>query len=413
MTKIKSSGKGMISILIGLAILIVGIGGCRWMIATRPEAQKRVREKQIPIVDVLTLKPSDVRVKIEAMGTVIPAVKGDLQPEVNGAILWTHPEFYPGAVVTAGTPLVKIDMRDYAHVLDAKKAAYAIALADLEIEKGQQDIARQEWKLIGADQQSEMDEQLALRYPQLAQREASKDAARAEAERAQLNVEKTTIRAPFDATILSTHADVGDRASVGSVVAVLAGSDEYWIRATLKSSDLQWLYDSGAENVDCEAEVTMAGGEQWPARFLSVLPAVQESGRMAQVLFSVADPLQLQNAQSDIPLLLGSYVHTVVCGRTIENVLEIPRDSLREGGYLWVLAKEHVLAFVPVDILWETESSVYAANTFDGPLQLIVSGIGTPVEGMTLMTETEAREKRAKDARTGEAPTDESKGEPR
>lgn len=386
--------KRTLSTFIALLILALGIGGCKWMILTKPQAAKRPREKQIPIVDVIPLEPGNITVELEAMGTVQPAVEANVQPEVSGTVVWTHPDFYPGAVVPSGTPLIKIDVRDYEYTLNAKKAAYQSALADLQIEMGQQDIAREEWTLLGETQQQEMDQMLALRQPQLAQKKAAADAARAELTRAELNVERATIRAPFDASILSTHADIGDRAAAGSVVAVLAGSETYWVRATLKTGDLQWLYNPEDHDVECEASVFMADQKKWPACFVSVLPDVQADGRMAQILLAVKDPRGSKNGNEAVPLLIGSYVHVRLQGRTIDNVIEISRDALRDGRQIWVLTDQNKLQIAPVEILWETEDSVFVQDDFPDEARLIVSGIGTPVDGMSLMSEEEAKQQR-------------------
>ena len=106
---------------------------------------------------------------------------------------------------------------------------------------------------------------------------------------------------------------------------------------------------------------------------------------MAQVLVTVPDPLLLaQGGDGESELLLDSYVRVLVQGKTIDDVIQIPRTAYREGVSVWVLTAENRLHIRPVNVLWTGEDEVVVANDFEPGERLIVSNLGAPVEGMAL-----------------------------
>ena len=100
-----------------------------------------------------------------------------------------------------GQLLARIDPNDYHAALIDAQANMASARAALETEVAQGKVAEQEWKQITDTSPTE----LSLRKPQLAQEIARVKSAQASVLRAERNLQRTEIRAPYDAMINSRN----------------------------------------------------------------------------------------------------------------------------------------------------------------------------------------------------------------
>src|SRR5690606_30117842 len=111
-----------------------------------------------------------------------------------------------------------------------RKSDLQTARADLSMEMGRQDVAQKDFELIG-DELSPENKELVLRGPQLESAKADIAAAEAAVNQAELNLQRATIRAPFDAHIISRNANIGSQLAPGDALGRLVGIDEYWLVA--------------------------------------------------------------------------------------------------------------------------------------------------------------------------------------
>jgi RND family efflux transporter MFP subunit len=379
--------------LLGVLILAVGVAISVWMFRTRPRSQQVERPRMAPLVDVVDLLPAkSVRVVVEALGTVVAADEALMQAEVSGRIDWVNDDLVEGGVVTNGEELVRIDRRDYELSVRQRQSDVDAAAGALRIEQGRQDIAAREWALLkgGADA-SELDEDLALRRPQMRTAEAMLRAAEAALRMAQIELERATLRAPFDAVIAEAPADIGDQATPGALLARLVGTSTFRVKVSLRSDQLAWLAVGAASGREGSvARVVTAGGVIREGRLRSLMPELESNGRMAQVLIDVVDPLARESGGDARQLLLGDFVTVQIDGRMSEPVVRVPRTALRDGSSLWLLDGSGRLRIVKADVVWDTADEVFLGNAFDPGTRLVLSGIGAPVEGMELAVEREA-----------------------
>ena len=75
-------------------------------------------------------------------------------------------------------------------------------MENLEIEKGRQEVARRYYEQSGREMLEEQ-RYLVFWIPQLRTAESEVEAARASVQQAELDLQRTTIRAPFDAQVLA------------------------------------------------------------------------------------------------------------------------------------------------------------------------------------------------------------------
>jgi RND family efflux transporter MFP subunit len=321
---------------------------------------------------------------------VVPAREVDLNARVGGEVVWTHPELIEGGIVKKGQILVKLDPEDYELALTGKKANLESAIYDLKAEQGQQEIARSEWELLGLeDKASDLDRELALRQPQLAAKQAHLKAAEAEVRQAELALERTNIKAPFDAVVQSVEIDVGAQVTVQSTIAHLVGSDFFHIQALVPLDRLKWIIlPDGPFSQPSPASVNTGTGRVRKGRVLKLMGDLEPDGRLARLLIEVVDPMDLKNRNGErSPMLLGDYVSVLIKGRTVENVFLVKRKYLKDGGYILTVDNEDHLRVQDIEVVWRGEDEVFAKGISPGT-RMVVSDLPAPVEGMKVRVKT-------------------------
>jgi RND family efflux transporter MFP subunit len=367
-------------------LLAISLGVARYMMTHKPRPQRKKPAAVLPVVQVKELLSTTEQVNIPAQGTVGPALHVDLKTRVAGEIIWTSPEFVEGGIVKKGQALIKIDPIEYELALVGKKALLQSATLDLKTEQGRQEIARSEWEILGLEERAtEMDRELALRQPQLAAFEAKLEAAKAELKQAELNIERTVIRAPFNAVIRSTSVEIGAQASVQSAIAGLAGTDTFHVEALVPLDRLPWIHiPDGKTDSGSLALVTTGGSRALEGRIFKLLTDLQPNGRLARLLIEVDDPLDLKKTNGDRrPLLLGDFISVKIKGRTIRDVYAISRAHMKDGGRVFTVDNENRLRMVDVEIVWSGADQLFVRGLKPGT-KLIVSDLSAPVEGMKL-----------------------------
>lgn len=376
----------ILKIVLPLAILCLGVFGSAYLKRSGPKPQRKPPQKIISLVQVMPLEKTDETVSVRAMGTVVPAREIILEPQVSGKIVWRHPDFEPGGFLTAGNEVIRIDPTDYELDLARKKSQVANAAYALKMEMGHQAVAKREWQLLKGNK-STRDADLALRKPHLEKARADLEAAKAELKQAELNLERTHISAPFNALVQERYVDMGSQVSAGEKLADLVGTDEYWIQASVPVDRLWWIQIPRTAQED-GAKVAIQYGTRDKTRegmVVKLLGDLEAEGRMARVLISVQDPLDLSNPEANRPpLLIGEYVQVGIQGRELFDVFRIPRSALRDGDRIWVATPDNSLSIRKVEPVWRDANTVLLQDGLKTGDRLILSDIAAPVEGMPL-----------------------------
>ena len=186
--------------LIFLGILAIGFLITAFMMINRITPEKAPVEEHITPVTVLALEHGTRQVKITGHGTVTPAREVRLQPEVSGRVTEMSRMLIPGGVLPEGAMLVRIDQSDYRARYEAGKEQVSRAALNLKQEQARQAVAREEWELLGKSiPEDEANQELALRIPQIESAKAALTAAESALAKAKLDLERCTVKSPFNA----------------------------------------------------------------------------------------------------------------------------------------------------------------------------------------------------------------------
>ena len=334
----------------------------------------------------------DDRAVITGYGTIEPHRLLALQPQVGGEVRSIAPELIPGGMISDGDTLLQIDTLDFELALEQRKADIANAEVNLQLAEASSLVAQREWELIGDSIEStDIGEQLARKEPQKREAEAMLAAARGKLKLAQLDLDRTTIRAPFNALVLDDSIELGQIVAPRTTIATLVGTDEFEVIASIPLAKVSMIQiDPEDPSRNSRATVSLELGEgrtlTREARVARLAGEVERSGRLAKVIIEILDPLNLEGVPERGQLFLGSYVRVDIEGPAITGVLELPRSVLQENDTVWVMDDSGRLAIRPYDVVLGRTNTVLVKAELEPGDQIITSPLGIAISGMPLET---------------------------
>jgi RND family efflux transporter MFP subunit len=380
------------TLLVCVAILLAAAVAITVIYSTEPAAERSSARKQTAmLVEVAAAEYGSFRPTITAMGAVRPEREIMLSPRVGGEIVALSASFTPGGFVEQGEVLLQIDPADYETALLQRRSELRQASADLDLELGRQELARQDYEDLKGTISSEY-ETLVLREPQLNTARARVEAAQAAVRRAELDLERTRIRAPFAAHILSREANVGSQVSPGESLGRLVGIESYWVEAAVPVAQLRWI-EFPTESGSPGAVARVRNRAAWPknvfreARVHQLIGALEQQTRLARVLVTVADPLAHEpGSAGQPPLMVGSYVEVRIEGKPIENVIRMNRDFLRQNDTVWV-NEGGVLRIRQAEVVFSDERFVYIGSGLEKSDLVVTTNLSSVFDGAELRLE--------------------------
>jgi RND family efflux transporter MFP subunit len=370
---------------LSIVVLACGLALAAYYMKTGPEAKPRKREPSPPLVEVQQVNSGNHRLIVSGMGSVLAEKEINLTAGVGGEILTMSDKMVPGGFFTKDELLLTIDPADYRLAIMRLKSEVAKARYNLELEMGNQRVARQEFDIL--DQKvTETEKKLMLREPQLEIQKATLAGARATLAQAELDVTRTQVKAPFNGVVLSRSVNLGARVSEATVLARLVGTDEFWLKLAIPTSQLHWITFPSGDKEGSEVRIFLqektTHGAFRTGRVIRLAPDIEEQGRMAAVYVAVKDPLSRMPENRTKPqLLLGSFVRAEITGTELAGVVPIKRNHLREGNSIWLLNDDQTLEIRQVDIVAKTSERIFIGSGIADGEKLIVSDLTAPVAG--------------------------------
>lgn len=385
----KRSGVPWVRVVVsvGACVLLITAAGVGVYViqSTEPEAESETAtRKTAALVETIEATGGTFRPSLSALGIVEPAREITLSPRVGGQIVSVEDGFLPGGLVEAGQPLLAIDPVDFERTLTMRISDMEQAAADLAIEEGRREAARLEFELLGETVPPE-NRDLVLREPQIKTARARLLAAEAAVEQARIDLERATIRAPFDAQILSRSANIGSQVSPGDELAELVGVEEYWVMASLPLRNLRWVRfpvgDEEGSLVRLRHTTAWQPDVMREGRVSGLIGTVDEESRLASVLVIVKDPLAREIDAP--PLIIGTIVQLQIEGYPLEDVVRLPRGYLRQNSTVWVMVDDE-LDIREVEVEFSDSEYAYIRSGLEPGEAVVTTSLATVTQGLGL-----------------------------
>jgi RND family efflux transporter MFP subunit len=375
--------KNRAKIFLPILALLTGLGVVGGLIVTRPKLERTEVAARAPLVRVIQAQYSELVLTVKSQGTVRPRIESSLVAQVDGRIDWVSPAFADGGFFKKNQDLVRIEDRDFLLAVSQAEAQVAQAIVQSQREQAEADLAQEEWADLGDGAPSA----LALRVPQLAEARARVQAAEATLEKANLDLERTRIRASFDGRIQSTLVDLGQYVGRGVSLARVYSTDAAEVRLPVAKDQLGYLDLGTCLNLQ-EASGGAIGDTSysWPGRIVRTGSEFDAKTRMLPLFARVDDPLGKARDTAGAPLPIGMFVDAEIEGKRLGKALLIPREALRPGNQVLVVDADSRLRFRDVQLFRvDRDVAVLTSGLSDGEL-VCTSNVDTAIDGMKVRT---------------------------
>ncbi|MEO1527184.1 MAG: HlyD family efflux transporter periplasmic adaptor subunit [Planctomycetota bacterium] len=360
----------------------------------KPERKKPPVRKSVP-VEVVQAVPHTGKLDISAYGVVIPFREVEISTRVGGEVVFKSESLSPGHTVDEGDLLLQIEDSDYK--LEVSRLEQQLAVADVELERLKVDVLNAERLLkinrrvvslrqreldrldqlqrqqatsaaesdaaqlafLTASQDVTTQENLIRSFETQAKAlERTKDLAKLQLQRANLDLQRTRIVAPFSGVVIANHVEQNAVVAPGTRLATLEDTASVEVRCNLRSDDIPFLRTAGTplENAyDLPAvPVTVEydrGGQTYA--WNGVLSrqdglGLDQATRTLPVRIHVDNPTQkiigeVGDSSDDgdsLALVRGMFVKVVLHCEPTRMLAKIPETVLRPGKQVWLMRDE-------------------------------------------------------------------------
>lgn len=341
------------------------------------------------LVETIEAQPQTIQYRIATYGTVQPRTETTMVAEVSGIVTQVSDTFAAGGFLSAGDVLLQIDPSDYQTALISAEANMASRQAKLSDEQARSDQARKDWKQLNSNREPNP---LVLRLPQLEEAKAAVRSAEADVIKARRDLERTTIRMPYDGLVKARSADLGQYVTPGTAVGDVFAIDVAEIRLSLTDEDLGYVdlpkistRQSRAQGPEVLLTANVGGHPvSWNGRIVRTEGVVDTNTRVVYSVAQVADPYGLLDMQREVPLKVGTFVSAQIIGKTVDNVVTVPRSILQPDNTLFVATSEGTLAVRQVNVTRSTPEMAYINYGLIPGDQIITTSIAAPIPGMAV-----------------------------
>ena len=377
-------------ILPGLIILAIGVSVTSAIIFFGPEPESQKIEILARTIRSIEAKTTNMKLYVESQGTVAARQVIDVVPQVAGEIVFVSPKFVAGGRFNKGEMIIKIDPRDYEVAVISAEAAVAERKQRVMQEDAEAALAAAEWEELGQGEASD----LTLRKPQREGALAALKSAEASLKKAKLDLERTEIRAPFNGILTEKVVDLGQFLNRGTKIGKYYSTEILEVRLPLTNRDIAQFDLAGLQTGEREYSVNLTGQfankeNTWNARVVRTEGIIDVNSRILYVVAELKGN-ELFSPTDGTPITIGQFVSAEIEGRSFENVIRLPRESLRQGNQVLIVDIENKLRTRMVDVL-ETNSDyiVIASGVEDGDV-VNLSQLGISVDGLLVETETQS-----------------------
>jgi len=381
-----------IKVFLTLLILTLAVVAAAGIIMTRPMPEPVAIAPNVVAIRGIQMEAENIPLTIYAQGVVEPLTASELITQVNGRVAWVSPNFNAGGFFKQGEPLVKLESEDYEARVGLAEAREVRALAEFEH-------ATFELKRMRALVKDQLVSQAmlenAVRQTRLT--EAALKEAQINLDLAERDLDRTELRAPFDAIVRSKAVDLGEFVSMGKPLAQLFAADGFEVRLPVLDTQLAYLNlpssieataplnSTNLPSVRLSAQYAGAAAS-WDAQLVRSESEIDRRSRMVTLVARVSGT---RSALSANPLPVGAFVNAEIEGITLENAFQLPRSALRQDNQVLVVDEESRLRFREVSIArYEQDRILIQSGLKEGDI-VNISPIQAVVDGMEVsVTET-------------------------
>ncbi len=369
-------------LLLPIVVIAAGLGIAVMLTLNPNEVANTPRERVPPAISVGYPQPLETPLIIHSQGTLEPAHRINLSPEVSGRVIEMSDHFQRGGAFQKGEILVKLDDEDAKLSVNRTRAQFEQAKISLEITQREfertTDLYQKKLVSLQAFEQAQLN---------LSRTQAQEMEARTAAQQAQLQLERTLIRAPFTGRVEQEFIDVGQFVNRGEKLAELLALSYYEVRLPIARDQLTYLdlpfSARGIIPLGERPKVSLIGefaGREW-IRHAELIRTEALIDQATRQVYGVARlPVELDHPETLLPL--GLFVRAEIEGSMPAGAYRLPRSSLANDNRILVVDADNRLWMKETEILRLEHDDVVVRGGIDETSLVATRGVRTIVDGM-------------------------------
>jgi RND family efflux transporter MFP subunit len=303
--------------------------------------------REVELATATITSPAQATAVLTANGYVVAQVKAAVASKGTGRLVFLGAE--EGDRVKKGTIIARLEDQDVRAALQQAEANLGVAKADYQ--DARLSFERQE-RLFASRLSSQADVDGA--QARFARVEAGIRAAEAAVLAAEVAVENTRIRAPFDGTVLTKDADVGEvvapfasSASSRAAVLTMADMNSLQVEADVSESNIIRV----RPGQPCEITLDAYPDKRYPGVVHKIVPTADRAKAtvLTKIAFRSRDERVLPEMSAKVMFLSEESAQT---DQANLPVLTVPLSSVteRDRQYLVLTVREETIVEVPVTV---------------------------------------------------------------
>jgi len=366
-----------------LGILGVGISTMVLLAATKEESKKRDIGHVVRQVEVSELNFGEHTLQVHGNGSIVSQNSLDLVSFVGGQVIYSKENLKSGLFVKRGDILLRIDDREALNRTHQARSGLINAIVSLipNLKDISNNSAHQKWNKYLEN--LDMD-----RTPDLPEINDAQERIRVSmhnvfnqfsmVRNSEINLDRHTIRAPFDAYLVSDGVIPGAWMSPGQRIANLIDPFHLEISVPLAVSELELI--SGRNNPKASIRAT----EDHSKRLDGILK--RKNAHIDRNSQTVMVHVELVNDSLDPAFLPGNYMDVYIEGNRLIDVDLLPRDVVAPGPFVYTL-EDSILGKRAVTVLaTQGDSLVIARDNLDSGDLVVTTLLQRPIVGMRIAT---------------------------
>ncbi|MEM8818971.1 MAG: efflux RND transporter periplasmic adaptor subunit [Pseudomonadota bacterium] len=373
--------------LFWLAVAVAIIGGGYLGFGYLGENREIVEAEPVPraetLVETAAFERHAAPLPIRGEGFVEPFRTVALSAPTGGRIVSLHPAITNRNGFAEGEVLVEIDASTERAQIAQSRASIVATEARLDLVRTQLE-RTESLRASNTVAQSVVDDLVAQRN----EVQANLEGQRAQLAASEIALENKIVRAPFDGSVQTKEAEIGNVVAGGAPIAQIYTDDRMEVSIAIRETDaalIPGLFDEGT--APATVAIDFAGiTKVWTGEIVRVDPALDPQTRTLTVTVAL---LERQEGADELaagqpPALINAFAKVVVEGIEPEDVYAIPSTALRSGGTVW-LKRDARLVFHPAERVHVDGETTYVRVTDLRPEdRLVLTTLAAPQEGEAL-----------------------------
>ena len=366
-----------------VAIVAGGYFGFSYLGDNREIVESSPVPRPETLVETAVFEPHLAPLPIRGEGFIEPFRTVAVSAPTGGRIVLIHPAITDRGSFSEGDVLVEIDASAERAQIAQSNANIAATEARLDLTLTQLERA-QSLRESNTVSQAAVDDLIGQRNEIVATLEGQ----RAQLTSSEIALENKIVRAPFDGSVQTKEAEIGNVVAGGSPIAQIYTDDRMEVSVAIRETDAALIPGLFTGNpAPATVSIDFAGmTETWTGEVVRVDPALDPQTRTLTATIALQDrhDSTAEFAAGAPPALINAFAKVVVQGIEPIDTYAIPSTALRADSTVWVL-RDNQLVFHPASRVHVDGETTYVRIVgLEKEDRLVLTTLSAPQEGEVL-----------------------------